>query len=299
MIKNLMLHFKEAMTTTYHPNDSTFDWFQTELGQTFGIQKTSLADKERELLSALFQPVETLNQDSLTLIQRKWIDYLYSENNDGQSPLPAEHSTVRFYYFYLKQTMDDKQSFEEAIRGIIHSDLIIWLDFSHGIIIEDKPTTTSEVESFKDLSASLTTDFYIESTFYIGQIQKNDADLNRKFALEHSCFQAMDRSANQEKALTFYEALPLLIIKAPSSLKKDILSNHLVETLEERETLHTIATFLQSNLNASSTAKRLFIHRNSLHYRLERLLEKTGVDIRTFSNATFMFLAIMLVRHEN
>jgi hypothetical protein len=260
MIKNLMLHFQEAMTTTYHPNDSSFELFQTELGQTFGIRKTSLSAKERELLFALFQSVETLNKDYLTVVQRQWIDYLYSENNDVQSPLSTGHSTVRFYYFYLNQTVDDKQNFEDAIQGIIHSDLIIWLDFSHGIIIEDKPTTTPEVESFKALSASLTTDFYIESTFYIGQLQKNDADLKKKFSLEQSCFQAMDRSSNREKALTFYEALPLLIMRAPTSFKKDILSNLLVETLEDREILHTIEAFLQANLNASSTAKRLFIH---------------------------------------
>jgi DNA-binding PucR family transcriptional regulator len=84
-----------------------------------------------------------------------------------------------------------------------------------------------------------------------------------------------------------------------ANINRDILSNYLIEAIEDKELLLTIEAFLQSNLNASSTAKRLFIHRNSLQYRLEKLLEKTGMDIRTFSNATFIFLATMLVRKEN
>jgi hypothetical protein len=299
MLENLMGHFKEAMTTIYNPSDTRFEWFQTESGQTFGILKSSLTEKERELLSSLFKLVPIKNEDNLTGIQRKWFDYLFSEDKNIQPPLPSEQLTLRFYYFYLKQPIDDKQNFEEAIKGIINSDLVIWLSFSYGIIIEEKPTITLEIESLRQLSDTLTTDFYVEPYLYIGQLQKNDDNLKNKFTLEQSCFQALHRSSNREKALTFYEALPLLIMKAPFSIKKEILSNQLIEAIEDKELHLTIEAFLQSNLNASSTAKTLFIHRNSLQYRLEKLLEKTGLDIRTFSNAAFVFLAIILVRHEN
>jgi hypothetical protein len=299
MLENLMQHYKEAMTITYNPNDTRFKWFRTEIGQIFGILKTTLAEKELELLTSLFQPVELLNEDHFTVSQRRWFDYLFTESKNGETPLPSDHVTLRFYYFYLKQPIEDKQNFEEAVQGIINSELVIWLSCSHGIIIEEKPTITFEVETLKDLSDTLTTDFYVEPYFYIGQLQKNDNALRDKFSLEQSCFQTLHRSANREKALTFYEGLPLLIMKSPSSAKRDILSNHLVEAIEDKELLYTIEAFLQSNLNASSTAKRLFIHRNSLQYRLEKLLEKTGLDIRTFSNAAFIFLAIMLVRQEN
>jgi hypothetical protein len=299
MLENLMRYFKEAMTTTYIPNDTRFAWFQTELGQTFGILKSSLAEKERELLSSLFQPVKLLNEDTFTSIQRRWFDYLFTENKYDQPPLPSEHATLRFYYFYLKQPIDDKQNFVEAVHGIINSDLFIWLSHSHGIIIDEKPSFSIDVESLRQLSNTLTTDFYVEPYLYIGQLQKNDENLKDKFNLEQNCFQTLHHSSNREKVLTFYEALPLLIMNTSASINRDILSNHLIEAIEDKELLLTIEAFLQSNLNASSTAKRLFIHRNSLQYRLEKLLEKTGMDIRTFSNATFIFLATMLVRKEN
>lgn len=298
MLDNLKQHYKEAMVMTYNPADTRYEWFQSDVGQIFGILKGSLVENEKKLLISLFQQVVKQNEEHLPLAQRKWYDYLFTEKQE-QSPLTPEDTILRFYYFYLKQPIDDKQNFEEAVQGIINSDLVIWLSFSHGIIIEEQPSTTLEVDSLKDLCDTLTTDFYVEPYLYIGQIQKNDPELKYKFSLEQRCFQTLHRAANREKALTFYEAMPILIMKSPASISKDILSNQLVETIDDKELLHTIEAFLQSNLNASSTAKRLFIHRNSLQYRLEKLLEKTGLDIRMFSNAAFIFLAIILVRHKD
>ncbi|HZH60229.1 MAG TPA: helix-turn-helix domain-containing protein [Metabacillus sp.] len=299
MLDNLMKHFKEAMTSTYIPHDTTYEWFQTDVGQVFGILKTALNTSEKELLSSLFRPLENVSEDTFTISQQKWYKFLFTEDSEPSSPLPVENTSVRFYYFFLKQPIDDKQNFEEAVKGIINSELVIWLSLSHGIMIEDKPQTTLEVEILKDLSDTLTTDFYVEPFIYIGQLQKNDEELKKKFLLEQSCFHTLHRSSNREKVMSFYEALPLLIMKAPTSSKREILSNHLIDSIEDKELHHTIEAFFQSNLNASSTAKRLFIHRNSLQYRLEKLLEKTGLDIRTFSNAVFIFLANVLVHDEN
>jgi len=298
MLDNLMNHYKNAMTTTYIPHDTTYDWFQTDTGQVFGILKTAIHENEKELLSSLFQPLENISEDSFTISQQKWYTFLFSEEM-GQSPLPTENTSVRFYYFFLKQPIDDKQNFEEAVKGIINSELVIWLSLSHGIIVEDKPQVTLEIDMLKDFSDTLTTDFYVEPFIYIGQLQKNDEDLKKKFLLEQSCFHTLHRTSNREKVMSFYEALPILIMRAPTASKKDILSNHLLEAIEDKELHHTIEAFFHSNLNASSTAKRLFIHRNSLQYRLEKLLEKTGLDIRTFSNAAFIFLASILVHYEN
>ncbi|MCY8607352.1 helix-turn-helix domain-containing protein, partial [Bacillus sonorensis] len=50
--------------------------------------------------------------------------------------------------------------------------------------------------------------------------------------------------------------------------------------------------YMQCNLNASLTAKRLFIHRNSLQYRIDRFIEKTGIDIRQFEEAAAVYFII-------
>jgi len=77
------------------------------------------------------------------------------------------------------------------------------------------------------------------------------------------------------------------------------LSNLLVESMQAQEMLQTIQVFLQCNLNASLTAKKLYIHRNSLQYRLDKFIENTGIDIRSFTNAAFVSLAMLLLKSEN
>ena len=62
----------------------------------------------------------------------------------------------------------------------------------------------------------------------------------------------------------------------------------------DRETLATIQTFFDNNLNVSETSRQLFIHRNTLVYRMEKLEKATGLDIRTFEDAMTFRIALMV-----
>ena len=62
----------------------------------------------------------------------------------------------------------------------------------------------------------------------------------------------------------------------------------------DQEILTTIDTFFENNLNVSETARQLFVHRNTLVYRLEKLQKSTGLDIRTFEDAMTFKIALMV-----
>ncbi len=62
----------------------------------------------------------------------------------------------------------------------------------------------------------------------------------------------------------------------------------------DQETLSTIGTFFDNNLNVSETARQLFVHRNTLVYRIEKLQKSTGLDIRTFEDAMTLKIALMV-----
>lgn len=63
------------------------------------------------------------------------------------------------------------------------------------------------------------------------------------------------------------------------------------------ETLTTINKFFENNLNVSETSRQLFIHRNTLVYRIEKLQKMTGLDIRTFDDALTFKIAMMVVNY--
>jgi len=62
----------------------------------------------------------------------------------------------------------------------------------------------------------------------------------------------------------------------------------------DSETLATIRTFFANNLNVSETARQLFVHRNTLIYRMEKMEKTTGLDIRTFEDAMTFRIALMV-----
>lgn len=65
----------------------------------------------------------------------------------------------------------------------------------------------------------------------------------------------------------------------------------------DEETLSTISKFFENNLNVSETSRQLFIHRNTLVYRLDKLQKSTGLDLRIFEDAITFKIAMMVVRY--
>ncbi len=67
----------------------------------------------------------------------------------------------------------------------------------------------------------------------------------------------------------------------------------------DEETLTTINKFFENNLNVSETSRQLFIHRNTLVYRLDKLQKSTGLDLRVFDDAITFKIALMVVKYMN
>lgn len=65
----------------------------------------------------------------------------------------------------------------------------------------------------------------------------------------------------------------------------------------DEETLVTINRFFDNNLNVSETSRQLYIHRNTLVYRLDKLQKMTGLDIRIFEDAITFKIALMVVKY--
>ena len=67
----------------------------------------------------------------------------------------------------------------------------------------------------------------------------------------------------------------------------------------DEETLTTINKFFENSLNVSETSRQLYIHRNTLVYRLDKLQKSTGLDLRVFEDAITFKIALMVVKYMN
>lgn len=105
-----------------------------------------------------------------------------------------------------------------------------------------------------------------------------------------------------EKEIISYSLLGIgrLIYQLPMSLCemfiKEVFANGIPDVFDE-ETMITIQKFFENNLNISETARQLYVHRNTLVYRLERLEKIIGLDIRKFEDALTFKIALMVISH--
>ena len=105
-----------------------------------------------------------------------------------------------------------------------------------------------------------------------------------------------------EKEIISYSLLGIgrLIYQLPMSLCemfiKEVFADGIPDIFDE-ETMVTIQKFFENNLNISETARQLYVHRNTLVYRLERLEKIIGLDIRKFEDALTFKIALMVISH--
>lgn len=105
-----------------------------------------------------------------------------------------------------------------------------------------------------------------------------------------------------EKTVIAYSTLGIgrLIYQLPIPLcemfMREVFGENMPDTFDD-ETLMTINKFFENNLNVSETSRQLYVHRNTLVYRLEKLQKSTGLDIRVFDDALTFKIALMVVSY--
>ena len=77
---------------------------------------------------------------------------------------------------------------------------------------------------------------------------------------------------------------------------EEIFGDNVPYDLDE-ETLNTLNKFFENNLNVSETSRQLFVHRNTLVYRIEKIQKSTGLDLRSFDDALTFKIAMMVVNY--
>lgn len=102
-----------------------------------------------------------------------------------------------------------------------------------------------------------------------------------------------------DKTIIKYDSLGLgrIIYQLPTRLCEmflnEVFKKNPIDTLDE-DTLDTIDRFFENNLNVSETSRKLYVHRNTLVYRLEKIKKLTGLDLREFDHAIVFKVALMV-----
>ena len=105
-----------------------------------------------------------------------------------------------------------------------------------------------------------------------------------------------------DKTIVSYGNLGIarLIYQLPTTLcesfLREVFKRGSIQSLDQ-ETLFTIQKFFENNLNVSETSRKLFVHRNTLVYRLEKIRRLTGLDLKEFDHAIVFKVALMVRKY--
>ena len=167
--------------------------------------------------------------------------------------------------------------------------------------------TKADIESkhIENLAATiadtLSGEFFVHAVIGVGTTVDNLKDLARSFK-EAQVALEVGKVFDTEKTIVSYDNLGIarLIYQLPTTLcetfLKEIFKRGSIDTLDQ-ETLFTIQRFFENNLNVSETSRKLFVHRNTLVYRLEKIKKITGLDLREFDHAIVFKIALMVNRY--
>lgn len=151
------------------------------------------------------------------------------------------------------------------------------------------------------IADTLSGEFYVHTVIGIGTTVNSLKNLAKSFKEAQTALE-VGKVFDTEKTIISYDNLGIarLIYQLPTTLcetfLKEVFKRGTIESLDQ-ETLFTIQRFFENNLNVSETSRKLFVHRNTLVYRLEKIKKITGLDLREFDHAIVFKIALMVNKY--
>ena len=203
--------------------------------------------------------------------------------------------------------MDQKQ--DVAVMDLLQKlfpdrqrDFALTINENEVVLVKElKSNDSKEITKYGRQIDAGVTELGVAHVIGIGSVATQLKDIARSFK-EAQVAVEIGKVFDDSITMMSYENLGIgrLIYQLPTTLCEMFLSEVFkkgsVESLD-KETLFTIQKFFENNLNVSETSRKLFVHRNTLVYRLEKIKKLTGLDLREFDNAIVLKVALMVKQY--
>jgi carbohydrate diacid regulator len=209
--------------------------------------------------------------------------------------------------FLVEGKIEKDNIVTEILKGMFSSqtgDFITSVDEQRVILIKalDKDDSKEYLQSVADtIVTMINTEALINVKVAYGTVVNELKDVSKSYK-EAKMALEVGKIFYAEKNVVPYSALGIgrLIYQLPVNLCKifieEIFGDNIPEELDE-ETMTTLNKFFENNLNISETSRQLFVHRNTLVYRIEKIQKSIGLDLRNFDDAMTFKIALMVVNY--
>ena len=196
-------------------------------------------------------------------------------------------------YDVIQNLFPDKN--KDFVFNITENDIVLVKEVKNNIDVRDLEKLA------RSISDTLSSEFFTKVNVGIGTPVVGVKDLARSFKEAQTALE-VGKVFDTDKNIVSYDNLGIarLIYHLPTTLcetfLKEVFKKNSIESLDH-ETLFTIQKFFENSLNVSETSRKLFVHRNTLVYRLDKIKKLTGLDLREFDHAIIFKIALMVKKY--
>ncbi len=185
-------------------------------------------------------------------------------------------------------------------------DFVLCISETDLVLIKEMPQSFESAEVYaiaENIERTVFRELGVKTVIGIGTPARHLRELADRYKEAQVAIE-VGKVFDDDKSVINYENLGLgrIVYQLPTTLCEMFLSEvfkkNPIEALDQ-ETLYTINKFFENNLNVSETSRKLFVHRNTLVYRLEKIKKLTGLDLREFDHAIIFKVALMVKKYLN
>ncbi|HKL41475.1 MAG TPA: helix-turn-helix domain-containing protein [Clostridia bacterium] len=201
----------------------------------------------------------------------------------------------------FKVDKDDLKNAQIIIDNIFVFDQSVLLDSETIIIITDR-IDDEIIEYTNNIFSELTTELALKVTIAIGSKVLDLIDISDSVDDINNILRLADRF-NIQKDVYYYEdfLIPLIVDNLPKEILVKFNKENLKkydEIFKNKDLIFTAESFFKNDLNITETSEKIFVHRNTLIYRINKIKEISGFDLKKFDDA-IRFYMILLIKNMN
>ena len=209
--------------------------------------------------------------------------------------------------FLIRQSGSADVGIVDVLQNLFpdrQQDFVISVNETDVAVVKTVPPEVEQNELLAlagSMEEALKSQLFIKSIIGIGGVAEHLRELADSYKEAQVAIE-VGKVFDTEKTVITYENLGIgrLIYQLPTTLCEiflgEVFKKNSIDTLDQ-ETLFTINKFFENNLNVSETSRKLFVHRNTLVYRLEKIKKLTGLDLREFDHAIIFKVALMVKKY--
>lgn len=253
------------------------------------INRSDLTEREQVLVGLLLK-------EKASEIAHPWLSFL--QGQDSKKPqLPSKLQFIHVRIWKKETVKADVSGWLEMMADLLpHQDTVFWLSDQELIFVLDQEQSIEVEELLSETLPTMEYDFGLRLTVFLGQIwsQLLDGDLRQVFAEERRLVTAWQQHHQQARVLSFSH---LFLWGQGRVAELTSIPRLLGQLISRQEQLADVIVALwQEGAVVTKAAQRLYLHRNTLQYRLEKWQDLTGLQLRSLTDLAFCYTILMTER---